>query len=148
MRKPYEYKYKEKKEEKEEKVENVENFEKENNSQKFMFYNSKIDKNKEGNLKELDSTDDLFIGKYMKYTSAPSLGFNSSNENSLQNMPYVSKKQREEEKVEEEQEEKNEENLGDDNNQKNIIVKETQIKIEETIAKKEDININKEKKRK
>ena len=142
MRKPYDYKYKEKKEEKEEKVEEIK---KENNSLKQMFFNSKIDNNKEGNLKELDSTDDLFIGKYMKYTSSPSLGFNSSNENSLQNMPYVPQKQRkeeeEEEKVEEEPEEKNEEFLNNDNDiQINIIEKTTEIEIEETIIKK-DINV-------
>ena len=57
-----------------------------------MFYNSKIDNNKEGNLKNLDTKDDLFLGKFMKYTSNGSIGFNSSNENSLQNMPYVQKR--------------------------------------------------------
>ena len=80
LKRPYDYKPKEKKE----------NNEKEENSSKQMFFNSKISNNKEDHLKALDSTDDLFIGKYMKYTSGPIPGFNSSNENSLQNMPYIS----------------------------------------------------------
>jgi len=54
-----------------------------------LFYNSKIDNSKEENLKNLDSKEDLFIGKFMKYTSSSSIGFNSSNENSLKNLPFV-----------------------------------------------------------
>ena len=123
VKNPYDYKPKEKKEEKSEK--NEEKNEKSENSAKKMFFNSKIDNSIGGNLKALDSSDDLFLGKYMKYTSAPSLGFNSSNENSLQNLPGVQNVQKE--KVEEEmfsdEDEKNEDNINNNKNRNQIWVK-------------------------
>ena len=69
--------------------------------EKRVFFNSKIDLNKEENLKELDTKEDLFLNKFIKATSSNSLGFSSSNENSLQNMPFVnSKKEKKEKEIE------------------------------------------------
>ena len=132
VRRPYDYKYKEKNEENKE------------SSTKQMFFNSKIDNNsKEGNLKELDSSNDLFIGKYMKYTSAPNLDFNSSNENSLQNIPYV---ENIEKKVEKDNYKDN--NIIEKTN--DLHIEETNIDIEnkknETNIKEDDENNEKEEK--
>ena len=82
VKRPYNYIGKENKEK-------DESNEKTDNSSKKLFYNSKIDNSKEENLKNLDTKEDLFIGKFMKYTSSSSIGFNSSNENSLKNLPFV-----------------------------------------------------------
>ena len=70
--------------------------------EKRVFFNSKIDLNKEENLKELDTKEDLFLNKFIKATSSNSLGFSSSNENSLQNMPFVNSKKEKKEKKEKE----------------------------------------------
>ena len=79
-----------------EKTEKIEEF-----AEKKVFFNSKIDLNKESNLKELDTKEDLFLNKFIKATSSTSLNFSSSNENSLQNMPFVnSKKEKKEKEIE------------------------------------------------
>jgi hypothetical protein len=66
-------------------------------SEKIVFFNSKMDSNQETHLKELDTKEDLFLNKFMKVTSSNSIGFSSSNENSLQNMPFVNSKKEEKE---------------------------------------------------
>ena len=73
------YNYQEKKEE-----------EPEPETEKVTFFNSKLDLNKENsNLKELDTKEDLFLNKFMKATNNTSLGFSSSKENSMQNIPPI-----------------------------------------------------------
>lgn len=65
---------------------------------KIQFFNSKLDVNKESNLKELDTKEDLFLNKFMKVTSKSSLGFSSSKENSMQNMPRIENQKEEKDK--------------------------------------------------
>ena len=73
------YNYQEKKEE-----------EPEPETEKVTFFNSKLDLNKENsNLKELDTKEDLFLNKFMTATNNTSLGFSSSKENSMQNIPPI-----------------------------------------------------------
>ena len=133
-----------------EKTEKIEEF-----AEKKVFFNSKIDLNKESNLKELDTKEDLFLNKFIKATSSTSLNFSSSNENSLQNMPFVnSKKEKKEKEIEinyrdMEVENRNDLEINKENNEKNenknsfkkmiIIQRKDNFEFpKKTIEKKED----------
>ena len=112
--------------------------EKEEMSEKKVFYNSKMDATKESNLKELDTKDDLFLNKFVKVTSSQSIGFSSSNENSLQNMPFINsqKKKKDKEKIEinyEDMEIENRDDINsieDDNEDKNNTNEKVEVKTE------------------
>lgn len=106
-----------------------------------MFYNSKIDNSKEENLKNLDTKEDLFIGKFMKYTSSSSIGFNSSNENSLKNLPFVQNTQQNNNIN------KEEENINNDDREENKEIHQNNIKNTDEIDtenkdKEKDLNFN------
>ena len=120
-----------------------------------MFFNSKMDKNKDENLKDLDTKNDLFLNKFMKVASSNSVGFNSSNENSLQNMPFVQKQQQKEdeknngEKIEinyEDMEIESRNNNIDENNNNNEekVEKPKEVKKMIIIQRKDNIQIEKE----
>ena len=118
-------------------------------SEKKVFFNSKMDSNQDTHLKELDTKEDLFLNKFIKVTSSNSIAFSSSNENSLQNMPFINKKKEEREKIEINYEDMELENRDDldikeENNENGNPEVKKEIKKMIIIQRKDNIEIEKQ----